>query len=125
MSVEIIQRDGERYAVMPYDEYRDLLETLENSRDVALIDEFYERLGRGEEELIPADVVHRILDGENPVRVWREHRKLTQQALADQAGISKNYLSQIESGKRDGRVRVLQALAQVLNVDLDDLVSAG
>lgn len=125
MSVEIIQRDGERYAVMPYEEYRELLETLEEARDVALIDEFYERLGRGDEELIPADVVHRMIDGENPVRVWREHRGLTQQALADKAGISKNYLSQIESGKRDGRVRVLQALAQVLNVDLDDLVSAG
>lgn len=122
MSVEIIQRDGERYAVLPYEEYRELLENLEDARDVALVDSFYERLNRGEEELVPGVVVDQLLAGENPVRVWREYRSLTQQALADGAGISKNYLSQIETGQRDGRVRVLQALAQALGVDLDELV---
>ncbi|MDN5849719.1 MAG: helix-turn-helix transcriptional regulator, partial [Nitrococcus sp.] len=95
---------------------------LEDTRDVALVDEFYERLGRGEAELVPSEVVDRLLAGETPVRVWRQFRGLTQQALADGAGISKNYLSQIETGQRDGRVRVLQALAKELGVDLDDLV---
>lgn len=71
---------------------------------------------------MPARVVDRLLAGENPVRVWREHRGLTQHTLADKAGISKNYLSQIETGERDGRVRVLQALAATLGVQLDDLV---
>ena len=96
----------------------------EDARDVALVDAFYERLGRGEEERVPDEVVARLLAGESPVRVWREHRGLTQQALADRAEISKNYLSQIETGARDGRVRVLQALARALGVDLDDLVNA-
>lgn len=122
MSVEIIQRDGERYAVIPYDEYRELLENLEDARDVALIDAFYERLEQGQEELVPVRVVDRLLAGENPVRVWREHRGLTQHTLADKVGISKNYLSQIETGERDGRVRVLQAVAAALGVQLDDLV---
>lgn len=54
------------------------------------------------EELIPAEVTYAILDGANPVRVWREQRGLTQQQLADAAGISTPYLSQIESGKRTG-----------------------
>lgn len=63
-----------------------------------------------------------ILDGANPLRVWREHRGLTQQQLADQAGISKPYLSQLEAGKRTGSATVLSALAQALNVLVDDFV---
>lgn len=42
-----------------------------------------------------------------PIRVWRERRRLTVSALADQAGISQAYLSQIESGKREDKASVL------------------
>jgi hypothetical protein len=36
----------------------------------------------GEEELVPSDVVERLLAAENPIRVWRTHRGLTSAALA-------------------------------------------
>jgi hypothetical protein len=36
---------------------------------------------------IPVAVVKRLLDDESPVKVWREHRGLTQQALAHAAGL--------------------------------------
>jgi transcriptional regulator with XRE-family HTH domain len=62
------------------------------------------------------------LDGGNPVRVWREYRGLTQQALARTAGISASYLSQIESGKRTGTTAALSAIASALNLALDDIV---
>jgi DNA-binding XRE family transcriptional regulator len=75
------------------------------------------------EELIPAEVTYAILDGANPVRVWREHRRLTQQQLADAAGISTPYLSQIESGKRTGSPEVLTAIATALHLTLDDIVN--
>ena len=35
------------------------------------------RIASGQEELIPASVVDRLLDGEPPLRVWREFRRLT------------------------------------------------
>ena len=74
------------------------------------------------EELIPSQVVYALLDGENPIRVWREFRALTQQQLAGKAGISKPYLSQLESGKRRGTTEVLKRIAEALDVSLEDLV---
>jgi len=75
-----------------------------------------------DQESVPDGVVGRLLAGESPVRVWREHRGLTLTALADKARIGKGYLSQIENGERDGTVETLRKLANALGVDLDDLV---
>jgi transcriptional regulator with XRE-family HTH domain len=47
---------------------------------------------------------------------------LTQQQVAEAAGISKSYLSQLESGQRKGSAEVLARVAKALNVSLDDLV---
>ena len=63
------------------------------------------------EELIPGKVVFALLDGRNSIRVWREYRGLTQLQLAQAAGISVPYLSQLESGKRKGSMKVLTAIA--------------
>src|SRR3546814_3871263 len=57
-------------------------------------------------------MVERLLDGENPVRVWREHRGLTVKALAERAGISAAYLSQIEGGQRDGSLDTMRKIAE-------------
>jgi transcriptional regulator with XRE-family HTH domain len=70
-------------------------------------------------ELVPAEVVYALLDGVNPIRDWREHRGLSQAELAAQAGITASYLSQLESGKRDGTMEVLLVIAAVLGVSLD------
>ena len=82
-------------------------------------------LEKGEDELIPSEVVFAILDGKNPVKVWREYRRLTQQQLADTAGISKPYLSQIETGKRTWTPEVLSAIARALNISLDEIANRG
>lgn len=70
---------------------------------------------------VPATVAHRIADGENPVRVWREHRGLKAIELARAAGMSAPYLSEIETGKKDGTFRTMAAIAAVLGVSLDEL----
>ena len=43
-------------------------------------------------------------------------------ALADQAGIGKGYLSQIENGARTGTIETMKKLAAALDIELDDLV---
>ena len=111
------------FAVIPYDEYRALMERLDLLEDLRDSKAFGEKLARGEEEVIPVEVVERLVDGESPVKVWREHRGLTQEELGEQVGLSGSYLSQIESGKREGTVRVYAALARALGVDVDDLVA--
>jgi DNA-binding XRE family transcriptional regulator len=74
----------------------------------------------GVTEALPHTIVVRLIAGENPVRVWREHRGPTIAALAAAAGLSQPFISQIETGKREPTVRSLVALARVPGVDLDD-----
>lgn len=123
MKVQFVtSQSGERMAMLPADEFERLLDAAEANSDVAAYDEAKRRIVAGEDELLPAAVANRLLDGENPVRVFRQHRGLSATDLARHAGVAKAYLSQIESGARQGSVSTLQALAQVLGVSIDDLV---
>jgi len=121
--IQIIERDGKpEWAVLPYEQYLQLIEQAELLEDIRDFDRISAAIERGEEELIPSEAVYAILDGENPVKVWREYRGLTQQQLANAAGISKPYLSQIETGKRKGTTEILSAIAKALDVSLDEVV---
>lgn len=82
-----------------------------------------EARGPGEDALA-VEMVERLLAGESPVRVWREHRAMTARALAAAADVDPAYLSQIETGKKPGSIKTLRALARALAVDLDDLARA-
>ena len=124
MSVQVIVRDGKpEWAVIPFEEYERLVEEAEMLQDVRAYDEAKKAMAEGE-ELVPSEVTYAILDGGNPVRVWREHRGQTQQKLAEAVGISVPYLSQIESGKRRGSAEVLAAIAKELGLLLDDIVGS-
>jgi DNA-binding XRE family transcriptional regulator len=89
--------------------------------DVQAYDAAKRRLASGDDKLIPAEFANRILDGESPVRVWREYRGLTEKGLAARVGISEAALGQIESGDLS-RVETLKRIAAALNVDLDDVI---
>ncbi|MCA9865696.1 MAG: helix-turn-helix transcriptional regulator, partial [Anaerolineales bacterium] len=102
--------------------YLRLIEDAEMLADIQDYDGAIQAIADGE-ELIPAEVVYALLDGGQPIRVWREYRGLSQAEVAAKAGISGSYLSQLESGKRDGTTEVLSAIAAVLDVTLDDVVS--
>ena len=122
--IQIIERDGKpEWAILPYEEYLQLIEQAELLEDIRDFDEISAAIERGDEELIPAEVVNAILDGKNPLKVWREYRGLTQQQLADIVRISKPYLSQIEAGKRKGTTDVLSAIAKALDVSLEQVAS--
>ncbi len=122
MSVQVIERNGKpEWAVLPYDAYMKLIEQAEMLVDIRDYDATKAALERGDEELVPAEVVYAILDGQNPVKVWREYRGLTQQQTAEAAGISIPYLSQIESGKRKGSTSILAAVVKVLKISLDEV----
>jgi len=113
---------GDRMVILPLREYEQLCETAKDLADVQAFDEARHRLAAGEDELVPAEFAERILDGENPVRVWRDYRGLSVKDLAAKSGISSAYLSQIEGGSREGSISTMKALAKVLRLDLDDLV---
>ena len=52
----------------------------------------------------------------------REKRGLSQTQLADMAGVGRAHLSQIENGAVDARIDTLHALAQALEMKLEELV---
>ncbi|AOG06886.1 helix-turn-helix domain-containing protein [Bosea sp. RAC05] len=114
--------DGEDFVALSREAYDRLVEAAEDAADSAAIARFEQRLAASEEEFIPSAMVDRILAGENLVRVWREHRGLTVSALAEMAGIAQPYLSQIETGKREGTLQTMKKIAGALRVKLDDLV---
>lgn len=83
------------------------------------------RIARGEEELISADVVDRLIDGEPPLRVWREFRDQSQAALARTSGVNRVQIVDIEAGRSSGSVHTLRKLADALPVAVDDLIPAS
>ena len=113
---------GDEMAVIPLREYERLVEAAEDLADVRAYDEAKRRLASGEDELVPAEIVNRILEGENALRVWREYRGLTIKQLAEKAQVSAPFVSQIESGQREGSVETLRKIADALDVSLDELV---
>lgn len=112
---------GERLAVLPLAEYERLQEAAEMLEDVSAYDEAKRRLAAGTEELVPQEIANRLLDGESPIRVWREHRGLSGRALAEAAGVSAPYLSQLEGGRREGSFDTMRRIAETLKISLDDL----
>jgi len=122
MKAQIIEKDGQpEFAVISYDDYRHFLDLLEDETDARTVAEFHEAYSAGREFLVPEEIVRRELEGESPLKLWREHRGLTQQELADRTGISKPYLSQLETGKRTGTIETLAAIARALDIPLDVL----
>lgn len=114
--------NGERMAVIPLADYERLVAAAEDAADLRAYDEAKRRLAAGEEELMPAEFANRILDGESPIRVWREFRGMTAAGLAEAAGIARAYLTQMETGKRIGTVETMRRVAEALDVSIDDLV---
>jgi ribosome-binding protein aMBF1 (putative translation factor) len=113
---------GDDMIVMPRALYEKLLSEAETAQDVTAYDKAKARLASGEDELVPASIANRLLDGENKVRVWREQRAMPAWQLAKQANISASYLSDIQNGKKVGSVAAMKAIAAALKVDLDDLI---
>lgn len=112
---------GDRMAVLPLAEYERLVEAAEDAADVRAYDEAKRAIAAGDDEFVPAEIADRILNGENKVKVWRQHRGLTGRELAVKADVSQGYLSQIETGARDGTFDVMKRIAAALEITVDDL----
>ena len=119
MKTQIIERKGKQFAVVPIEDFRQLKHDAEMLEDIRAYDAAKTR----REEAFPSQVADRLIAGENPIRVFREHRGLTQQQLAKTAKIARPYLAELETGKKQGSVSVLKAVAAALKLELEDIVS--
>lgn len=57
------------------------------------------------------------------LRARREEKGISQEALADRAGLHRNFVGLLERGQRNVTVLVLQALAGALKVSLTELIT--
>lgn len=107
---------------IPKNEYLRLKAIEEDMSDLHSAAEVLERIKAGAEELIPSVVIDRLLTGDVPLKVWREHRQLSQAELARQSGVNRIQIIDIEAGRKTGSAGTLKKLATALQIDIDDLV---
>lgn len=55
------------------------------------------------------------------VKYLRTQKGMSQEDLALEAGINKNYLSDIERGARNPTLKIMQEIADALNINLEVL----
>lgn len=103
MKYDLLHIQGKPYVLVPLHDYRDMVS---GGRNKGLPDDILDALTAREE---------------SPVKIMRKHRGLTQKELADKAGISRPYLTEIETGKKDGSIRAMKSLAEVLGVTVGTL----
>lgn len=126
-SVQFIRTpDGSDLAVLPRNEYDRLValaaEAQEDAGASRIVRNSMRALKEGREVALPKAVADRLANDENAVRVIREWRDMTQGELAAAVGISQNYLSEIETGRRKGPAELQKRLARGLGVPLDLLI---
>ncbi|WP_119269666.1 helix-turn-helix domain-containing protein [Taklimakanibacter deserti] len=115
---KIVTPGGETLVLLPLEEYERLID----AADIAAAERVKADIAAGRDEMIPSEIVKRLLAGENPVRVWRQHRGLSARDVAEKTGLSAAYISEIETGKKDGSVSAMKRIAETLGVEIDDLV---
>ncbi len=121
MRFEKMIRGGTEYAILPLAQLKKLVIDAEMLADVVAYDTAKRRLAIGEDELVPLALTERRLNGENPLKIWREFRQLTQAALANRSKVSRPMIAAIEAGNKTGGIATLKKLAVALNVDLEHL----
>jgi len=121
MPVETITRKGREFAVIPVEDFQKLMEDAEMLADVKAYDAAKARLGNGEDELIPLEIIERRLRGESALRIWREYRKLTQEQLAKKSKISRALIAAIETKRKTGSVGTLKRLGTALGLGWEQL----
>jgi len=121
MRIETIIRKGKEFAVIPVAALQKLMDDAEMLADVKAYDAAKARLAAGEDELIPMEIIERRLKGEPALRLWREHRKLTQERLAKKAKVSRALIAAIETRRKAGSVGTWKKLGAALDVSWEQL----
>lgn len=103
MKYDLLHIQGQPYVLVPLHDYRAIVST-------------------GGKKNLPNDILDQLAaQQESPVKIIRKHRGYTQAELAKEAGLSRPYLTEIETGKKDGSIRAMKALAEVLDVTVGQL----
>ncbi len=125
MNVRFQKTPRGEFAILPRKEFEALAARAAEADEDAGTARLVARARRdvANEQLIPKEIADRLAAGENPVRVFREWRGITQQRLALEGGLTQGYLSDIETGRRRGTALRLRGVSHALRIPLDLLVA--
>ncbi len=126
MNVRFQKTSKGEMAILPRKDYEKLVARAAEADEDAGTARLVARVRKGVASgmpLLPKDVVDRLAGGENPVKVLREWKDITQMQLSYKTNISQSHISDIESGRRVGTPATLRAIATALKVPLDLLVA--
>ncbi|WP_018700665.1 helix-turn-helix domain-containing protein [Amorphus coralli] len=119
----IITPGGEELVLVPRADFDALIARRdEDAGDIGLADAIVAGVRNGDIATLSDAEADLLLEAPTALSGWRKIRGLTQVSLSSEAGISQNYLSELERGKRGGTTDVLARLARVLRVRIDDLI---
>jgi DNA-binding XRE family transcriptional regulator len=100
MNHDLLHIQGKPYVLLPLHEYRSMTDG-----------GIYDNSG------LPEEILNKISAGtESAVKIIRKYRGLTQAELANEAGLSRPYLTEIETGKKNGSIKALTYIANILDV---------
>lgn len=103
MKYDLLHIQGKPYVLVPLHDYREMS-------------------GGANDNNLPDDVLNELAARQDhPIKVIRKYREMTQNDLAEASGISRPYLTEIETGKKDGSIRAMKAIAEALEVSVGDL----
>lgn len=105
MQHDIIHIQGKAYVLVPLHEYRGMSSAPAPATNLST--ETLDQL---------------LIRSENPIKIIRKSRGLTQAQLAEAAGLSRPYLAEMETGRKEGSITALKNLAAALKVDISTLI---
>lgn len=112
---------GDDIVILARKEYDQLIAAAgEDAADADAARRALDRRKKGEHTLTSAEV-DELLAAKTPLAFYRKSAGLTQATLAERAGITQGFLSEIEAGRKSGDVQTLRKIADLLKISLDDL----
>jgi len=116
---------GEELVILARNEFEQLAalarraaESDNEAADVAAYDKAMAALADGSEVVLPADLSMLILSSRSRIAAVRKWRGMSQVDLAAAVGVKQGYLSDIETGRRDGAPDTIARLAAALDVPI-------
>ncbi len=128
MKPQFIKTESGELVVLARSDYDALVKrakglTSEDEGTARVIDRSDAALAAGNEIELPAAEAERIARGDNPLRVVREWRGMTQMYLGEiKTNVGQSTISALENGTRRGTAAVWRQLAEVLRVPTDLLL---
>jgi len=104
MNYDLLHIQGKPFVLVPLHAYRDMNTSTQGN---ALPDHIMDELAARQS---------------HPVKILRKFHGLTQEELAERAGMSRSYLTEIETGSKEGSLKTMKALASVFGVELGLLI---